>query len=129
MSIEHVWTGPPGQRKISPNALVEFASRSIREACLTKLSGADSNLKTDGVLTCNRAKNAVQLKRNASLVRACEILKKDTRCKSKKIEICWKKEDVKDKSRSVVIDGSPVFDQNVSELSGSFSCVFLDLAF
>ena len=88
VSIEHVWSGPAGQRKISPNALVEFRSRFVREACLIKLNATNSNLKTDGILTCNRAKTAVQLKRNGSLIRALELFKKDARCKDKKIDIC-----------------------------------------
>ena len=129
VSIEHVWSGPAGQRKISPNALVEFRSRFVREACLTKLNATNSNLMTDGILICNRAKMAVQLKRNGSLVRALEILKKDARYKGKKIDICWKKEDVKDKNRAVDVDGTPAFEQNVSDLIGSFSSHFQDLAF
>ena len=87
----------------------------------------NSNLKSDGVLKCDRAKTAMQLKRDGSLVRACELFKKDIRCRAKKIEICWKKEGIKD--RAVEIDGQPAFMQNSTDLSGSFAAQFQDLSF
>ena len=119
---------PPRNRKMSPNSNVEFSSRIERKSCLTKFNEENSRLKTDGALTCGRAKTSVQLKRNGALIHACESLKKDARCKNKKVEICWKKDDPKDKDRSVDVEGQPVFLQKSTNLSGLFVSQFQDVS-
>lgn len=78
-------------------------------------------------MKCDRAKTAMQLKHNGSLVRARELFKKDVHCRGKKIEICWKKEGNKD--GSVEIDGQSVFMRESTDLSGSFAVQFQDLSF
>ena len=70
----------------------------------------------------------MQLKYNTALMTTCEILKKGLRCKNKKIEIWWMKENAKDKDRSVDVDGVPVFLQKRSDLSGSFDSQFQDVS-
>ena len=76
---------------------MDIACRTVREVCLIKFNEANSRLKLDGALACARAKTSKQLKRNGPLVHVCETLKKDARYKNRKVEICWKKNDSKDK--------------------------------
>ena len=85
-------------------------------------------MKSDGALSCGRAKTSTQLKRNGALVKVCELLKKDPRCKNQKVEICWQKNDVKDKDRSVVIDEKPIFIQKKTDLIGSMDAQFQDIS-
>ena len=33
-NIEHIWTGPKGDRHISPNSVIELTSRTVRESAL-----------------------------------------------------------------------------------------------
>ena len=113
---------------MSPNATVELSSRVAREACLTKFNEQTSRLKSDGILSCARGKTSVQLKRNGALVRVCEALKKDARCKDKKAEINWKKEDAKDKDRSVDVDNLLVFLQKPTDLIGTLDTQFQDIS-
>ena len=128
-NIDHIYKGAPGSRQISSMSVVEFGSKFARDACLEKLSKSDSILKSKehGDVTVQRAKTTSQLKRNTALVTACEALKKDPRCKNKKIEICWLKENAQDKDRSVDVDGVSVFLQKRSNLSGSFDGQFQDI--
>jgi hypothetical protein len=72
-----------------------------------------------GNMSCNRAKASIQLKRNGSLKKAAELLKKDARCKIKSVNIAWKQDDGT-KDRSVEVDGHIVFKQQISDLAGSF---------
>ena len=76
--IQHVYQGPPGARKLSSIAIVELFSRDVREEVLKKvlqnkttIAEADKN-----TVSLNRAKTAWQLKRNANLKKALEVLKK-----------------------------------------------------
>ena len=94
LNIEHIYKGPEGNRTISPMSIVDFASRSSREASLLKLNEATSLLKSDGKgkLEVQRAKTASQLKRNASLTRVCDLIKKGARAKDKTVDIVWKKD-------------------------------------
>jgi hypothetical protein len=127
-NIEHLWTGSPGNRVISPNCVVEFSSRAIRETVLEKLGKENSPMTAAANLSCNRAKTSIQLKRNGSLKKAAELLKKDARCKSKSVNIAWKQDDGT-KDRSVEVDGKSIFKQQISDLAGSFESQFHDLSF
>ena len=71
-------------------------------------------------LKIDRAKTAIQIQRNNHLRKALDILKKDTSCVGKTVEIVWQQEDKKDKSREVWVDKVPAFRQTSDDLSGSF---------
>ena len=72
-----------------------------------------------------RPKTATQLKRNGSLARACDLIKKDPRAKDKSVEIVWKKDGTKD--RFVEMNNIPIFQQISADLIGSFLSPFQDL--
>ena len=127
-SIEHISGWIDGVRKMTPVSIVEFASRSVREEVLKlaneKLSFRDN---TGAVLTAQRAKSAVQRKRNAALGQAFDLLKKHETAKGKTVELAWKIEDLdaKDKGlRGVRVNGSFVFRQELGDISGVFSAPF-----
>ena len=79
----------------------------------------------DGKMEVQRAKTALQFKRNGSLARACDLIKKDPRAKDKSVEIIWKKDGIKD--RFVEMDNIPIFQQTSADLIGSFFSPFQDL--
>ena len=125
-NIDHVWQGPPGGRKMSALSVVELISNSVREASLKKLPEGNSILKGDfGEIKVNRAKTAMQLKRNGALQRACDLIKKDRRAQGKSVTIEWKIENSKD--RGVKMDGQTIFLQKVTELTGQFLAPFQDV--
>ena len=127
--MEHIWSGPVGKRVITPNVVVEFSSRTVREDVLQKLNRENSLMTSGGKITCNRAKTAIQLKRNACLMKACNLLKKDNRCKNKSVNIVWQKQDGT-KDRAVEVDGIPIFNQSISDLTGAFVDIqFQNLSF
>ena len=108
---------------MSPICVAEFPTRETRENILKTLAG-----KTlVGDLKFDRAKTAMQLKRNSALRQACDLLKKDVRCSGKSVEIIWQMEDKKDRSREITVDHYPVFRQNFSDLSGQFLGEFTGL--
>ena len=106
LNIEHLWKGPPGNRSISAISLIELSSRGSRETAFKKLTEDTSILKNAGLgdeVSCARAKTSLQLKRNSALQKACETLKKDSRCDNKSVEIAWKIDGSKD--RGMKVDG------------------------
>ena len=84
-------------------------------------------MKSDenGQLEVQWAKTASQLKRNAALARACDLVKKDARANGKVVEIAWKKTGTKD--RAVEMAGAQVFLQTSADLVGTFCSPFQDL--
>jgi hypothetical protein len=88
-NIEHIWTGPKGDRHISPNSVIELSSRAVREAALKQLKEDNSILTKSEFqgIKCDRAKTSMQRKRNDSLHRVCEIVKKDPRSQGKIVSI------------------------------------------
>ena len=89
----------------------------------------NSLMTSDEKITYNRAKTAIQLKRNACLMKACDLLKKDNRCKNKSVNIVWQKQDGT-KDRAVEVDGIPIFNQSISDLTGAFVDIqFQNLSF
>ena len=68
----------------------------------------------------DRAKSQTQLKRNSALRDACSKLKNDSQNKGKSVEIVWKKDDNKDKSREILVGDQVTFRQNIDDVSGSF---------
>ena len=129
VNIEHVYKGPPGNRQITPMSIVELVSRSSREVSLLKLNETSSLMKSggDGKMEVQKAKTASQLKRNGSLARVCELLKKDPRAKDKTVEIVWQDKEEGTKNRFVELTGVPIFKQTPTDLVGTFLSPFLDL--
>ena len=81
---------------------------------------------TGAKISVKRAKTAFQLKRNASLIKASELLKKDDRCKNKSVAIVWKMDGSKD--RVVRVDGRDAFRQRQNDTNGSFLPPFENLS-
>ena len=67
----------------------------------------------------------MQRKRNDSLHRVCDLLKKDSRSQGKSVSIQWQIEESKD--RGVQLDGVSIFLQKSTDLSGVFLSPFQDL--
>ena len=104
--------------------VVYIDSDSQREEFLNELETKGDLLKKVKV---DRAKTAFQMGRNGALVDAERVLKKNF--PGKKVEIVWmNKQDKKDKSRSVNVDGVPAFKQVVDESHGVFSSDFRNLS-
>ena len=132
-SIEHISGWIDGVRKMTPVSIVEFASRSVREDVL-KLATEKPSFRdnTGAVLTAQRAKSAVQRKRNAALGQAFDLLKKHEAAKGKTVELAWKIEGLepKDKGlRGVKVCDTIVFRQELGDMSGIFSAPFQTLQF
>ena len=128
LSIEHVWTGPPGKREIGPISFVEFSSRSVRESILKYVQQA-APLKEDdkNTIGIQRAKIAWQLKRNSSLKKAEEILKKDARAKGQTCKIDWQVEE--SKTRTVSVGDVVAFSQDIGDQTGCFVEAFANCSF
>ena len=60
-------------------------------------------------------------------MKACDLLKKDGRCRGKSVKICWQMDASKD--RGVEIDGQTIFKQISTDSSGLFLAPFQDLSF
>ena len=71
-------------------------------------------------LVVDRAKTASQLQWNGFLRKAMDELKKTN--SSQTVNIVWQKEDRKDKSRDVTVDGIPAFRQESADMKGVFPC-------
>ena len=126
-NIDHIWTGPKGDRHISSNSVVELSSRVVREVTLKTLKEDNSILAKSEFqgITCDRAKTSMQRKCNDSLHRVCDLLKKDPRSQGKTVSIQWQIEN--SKNRGVQLDGVSIFLQTTTDLSGSFLAPFQDL--
>ena len=126
VNIDHIYSGPPGQRVMSPVSVVELPSRALRETSLKKLEGHSILTSANvGSVSVARAKTSVQLKRNGALQQACEKLKKDSRCKDKSVEIVWQMEGKKD--RGVKVGDQIAFLQISTDLTGKYNVPFNDL--
>ena len=125
MNVEHVWKGAPGNRSMTSVSIVEFASRDIRERILKNITAAKSKLLDNfgKEIAFGRAKTAFQRKRNESLKKAAELLKKDSLCEESTMKIVWKAEDGS-KIRFVNVGERPIFIQNVADVSGIFKTPF-----
>ena len=83
----------------------------IRENALKKFTDVNATLNdsTGKKVDVGRAKTALQLKRNASLKQASDVLKKDSRCKGQTVEIAWRVDGVdgaRSKDRGVKVGHS-----------------------
>ena len=101
----------------------------MREEALKKLLEDKSKMDigSSGELQVGRAKTSTQLKRNSSLTKASDLLKKDNRCQGKNVEICWKVEGSKE--RQVQVDGHVAFQQTLTDLAGRFLPPFENVSF
>ena len=122
--IQHIFKGPVGSRSMSQLSVVEFSSRDLRERVLKKVDERGGSMPEDDSnnVSIKRAKIQWQLKRNASLKKASEILKKDPRAKDKEVTIEWQMEGTKD--RAVKIGADVVFLQNKTDATGKFQKPF-----
>ena len=130
-SIEHISGWVDGVRKMTPVSVVEFASRTVREEVL-KLAGQKLAYRdnTGAVLAVERAKTALQRKRNTALGKAFDLLKKHGAAKGQKVEISWKIEGLAANEkglRGVKVNDTLVFRQQVGDVGGVFSSPFEDL--
>jgi len=75
-------------------------------------------------ISIRRAKFSWPLKRHASLKRASDALKAAEECKGKKLEIVWKSDDEKDRSRGVKVGDTMAFIQSPIDASGEFQAPF-----
>ena len=126
-NIDHQYKFDQGNRSILPVSIVEVSCRSVRESVLKKIDDKKFNDGNGGIVEVQRAKTSLQLKRNASLAKACDKLKGNDSCKGKSVEIAWKIEGSRD--RGVKVDGNLMFKQSPADLVGSFLAPFEDLAF
>ena len=86
----------------------------MRESALNKIGDGKLDDGKGGKVGVQRAKTSLQLKRNASLTKACDKLKKDVRCKEASVEIVWKIDGSRD--RGVKVNGNFIFRQSVARL-------------
>ena len=85
---------------MSSISIVELSSRDVRETVLKKLQQDKTTLKEDdgvGEVSFNRAKTTWQLNCNGNLKKAMDLLKKDSRCKGKSVDISWQEDGTKDR--------------------------------
>ena len=96
----------------------------MRERVLKKIDERGGSMPEDDSnnISIKRAKIQWQLKRNASLKKASEILKKDPRAKDKEVTIDWQMEGTKD--RAVKVGADVVFLQNKADATGKFQKPF-----
>ena len=91
---------------MSQLSVVELSSRDVRERVLKKVDERGGSMAEDdsNKVSIKRAKIQWQLKRNASLKKASELLKKDPRAKDKEVTIEWQMEGTKNRAVKVGID-------------------------
>ena len=127
LNIEHLSSGPPGNRKLSGRSIVEMSSRDVREAALKKLNEDTSKMEGPaGKFTVVRTKTSLQMKRNKALHEAMAILKKDCRCAGNPVEIVWLIGGKND--RGIQVAGQMAFDQISTDSQGKFVGPFMDLS-
>jgi len=126
VNIEHLHKGPQGSRTLLPMALVEFRSRDARESVLKKMQNDSLTLSDEdnSVLKTDRARSTWQLKRNANLYKAFEVISKDASAKDKDVKIEWRMEG--SKKRCVKVEGEIALEQAYNDVCGVFSPTWLD---
>ena len=127
VSIEHIWQGAPGARAVGKKSIVEFSSKHVREAMLKKFEAITTELKdaSGSILKVSRAKSALQLKRNASLRKVADVLKKDDKAKNENVSVEWLVEG--SKFREIEVDFVVAFREKPGEMCGSFVAPFSHL--
>ena len=118
--MQHVSKGPAENRSMSPLSIVEFSSREVRERVFKEIEKRGDSMQEDdsNKVSVKRAKIFWQLKRNAALKKAAELLKKNVRAKGKDVAIQWQIECTKD--RAVKAANEVVFLQTKADAAVSF---------
>ena len=117
--VEHVFKGKYNERKLAGVSLMQFPSKTDRDAALRLIKDSHLVLTDQGVnLRFDYAKTKRQLNRNFCVNKALEMIKRDAFAKDKKVEAEWKHSE-KGK-RSITVDGQDVFLQLSSDMSGRF---------
>ena len=103
-SIEHIYSGPKSNRKLTGISLVEFSSNQTAQNALSKLGGPKSEFQiSDSVkLTVKSATSKINLKRNWSLCKAYELIKNSILSNIKEVKIEFK-------NRKILIEGRDAF--------------------
>ena len=127
-SIEPIFSGKAGEKKITPLNLVSFTSNRVREEVLRGHRSRNLSLKDNSgaILKFDRGKTSLQLKRNASLKKVKDLVEKDDKGKGRDVRIEWLIEGSKD--RAVVLNGERVFLQRAGDMSGDFCDAFSHLS-
>ena len=113
---------------MSALSVVEFPSRAVREQVLKKVQDGHKGVMSEddkNNVSVKRVKTASQLKRNAYLKKALDLLKKDGH--GKEAAIAWQMEGTKD--RAVKIGEVVAFLQTPSDSCGKFMAPFQHVAF
>ena len=128
MSIENISKGPYISRTLTEVTVCEFPSKSVRDQVLGQIREKNLYVKdsTGAIVTIGYAKTKKQLTRNASILRANDLLVKDARSQGKDIKIEWKTS-VKGQ-REVTVSGTVAFRQSPVELAGQFHAPFEHLS-
>ena len=120
--IDHFYTGPSNNRKISRKSYVEFSSADAAKHAMLALGGKNTKFQVSESKTCTLtfAISAVARKRNYNLRQAHEMIKSADQVKNKNVQIKWK-------DRVIKVDSQVVFQQDKSELTGTFLASFESL--
>jgi len=126
-SIDSIMTEKPGEKTMTPLSLVTFASNRVREDILRGLRSQHLSLKdaSGKDLKFDRGKTSLQLKRNASLKKARELVLEDEKGKGRDVKIEWQY--VGSIDRAVVLGDEQVFLQKKEDMCGTFVAGFSHL--
>ena len=120
VSIDHIFKGPAGSRKLSPVSLVVFDSLAQKEAALKEINTRNLRMVGEnGDVVVRFAKTKRQMHRNWAVNKAAELIQADARTTTKTVTINWKTGTDKGK-RQVQVDHVTMFEQNADDASGRF---------
>ena len=122
--IEHIYSGPKENRKLTEISLVEFQSNKTAQNALSKLGGKGREFEiSDSVtVTLKPAVTMINLKRNYNLRKAHDLIKKSPTANNKEIRLEFK-------DRKILMQRQTVFSQSPNQLKGTFLAPFTDLSF
>ena len=127
--IEHISKGPAHDRTLTGVSVIEFVSRTRRNAVLAGVKTKQLQLKeVDGnQLRVDYAKTKKQLNRNALMHKAFEMIKTDGASNGKTVEKEWKVGTEKG-TRHITVNKEVAFLQSKGDLVGLFVGSFAHLA-
>ena len=120
--VDHIYTGPRDNRKLSVVSLVEFPTIKAAENALSKLGGKNKELPISDKVTVvlKPAISKINLRRNSSLRKAHDLIKSSPQSHHKEVKLEFKE-------RQVTVNGQPAFTQSNSQLKGTFLEPFTSL--
>ena len=123
-NIDHIYSGPKGNRKLSGILLIEFSLKQVATNILLTLRGKGKELSFSDQyqITLKPAITTINLKRNHRLREAHEMIKEQAQSKSAEVKIDFKK-------REITVNGSTVFSQSFTQLSSTFHGPYTNLCF